>query len=421
MFAASTAPSAAPAPTSMCNSSMKSTQLPLVLISSMTFFRRSSNSPRYLVPATSEPMSSVSRRLPCSVSGTSPATMRCARPSTMAVLPTPGSPMRTGCSWCAARGSGSTRSISSVRPMTGSSLPARAAAVRSMPSWSTVGVRVLARRAGGGALRRALREDARRLGAHALEVDAQAFEHTGGDAFALADEAEEQVLGADVAVVEPARLFDGELDDLLGARRQANLAGHRLLAAADDEFDGGADLVELDAEVVEDLGGYTVAFANEAEEQVLGANVVVVEALGFFLCEGQNAARSFRKLVESVCHFAYLAPPILDSALAQGYVPRPTCERPLRRYAFVSSGGVSEAICSLQRRERRGHLGLRHVVLFLAFRNGLLDGCFSCRGRRAAAVRTWLPGPRPLQARRAHGRPHARPSRPLRRARPSGP
>ena len=29
-------------------------------------------------------------------SGTSPRTMRCARPSTMAVLPTPGSPISTG-------------------------------------------------------------------------------------------------------------------------------------------------------------------------------------------------------------------------------------------------------------------------------------------------------------------------------------
>ena len=33
-----------------------------------------------------------------------------------------------------------TRSISFSRPMTGSSLPARAASVRLMPSWSTVGV-----------------------------------------------------------------------------------------------------------------------------------------------------------------------------------------------------------------------------------------------------------------------------------------
>ena len=57
--------------------------------------------------------------------------MRCARPSTIAVLPTPGSPISTGlflvrrCStWIARR-------ISSSRPITGSSLPLRARSVRS--------------------------------------------------------------------------------------------------------------------------------------------------------------------------------------------------------------------------------------------------------------------------------------------------
>jgi hypothetical protein len=45
-----------------------------------------------------------------------------------------------------------TRSISFERPITGSSLPARAAAVRSMPSWSTVGVRVDERAAPAPAL-----------------------------------------------------------------------------------------------------------------------------------------------------------------------------------------------------------------------------------------------------------------------------
>ena len=73
MLAASIAPSAAPAPTSVCSSSMnRMSSSWLARISSMTFLRRSSNSPRYLVPATSEPMSSVSTRLSSSVSGTSP-------------------------------------------------------------------------------------------------------------------------------------------------------------------------------------------------------------------------------------------------------------------------------------------------------------------------------------------------------------
>ena len=46
MLAASMAPSAAPAPTSVCSSSMNSTMSPRVLISFSTFFRRSSKSPR---------------------------------------------------------------------------------------------------------------------------------------------------------------------------------------------------------------------------------------------------------------------------------------------------------------------------------------------------------------------------------------
>ena len=73
-------------------------------------------------------MSSTRTRLSLSESGTSPATMRCARPSTMAVLPTPGSPISTGLflvrrcrTWIARR-------ISSSRPMTGSSLPSCAPA-----------------------------------------------------------------------------------------------------------------------------------------------------------------------------------------------------------------------------------------------------------------------------------------------------
>ncbi|KAL5724474.1 hypothetical protein ACHQM5_007733 [Ranunculus cassubicifolius] len=59
MLAASIAPSAAPAPINVCTSSMKSIISSLCLISSISFFNLSSNSPRYLVPATRRPMSKV--------------------------------------------------------------------------------------------------------------------------------------------------------------------------------------------------------------------------------------------------------------------------------------------------------------------------------------------------------------------------
>ena len=63
-FDASIAPSAAPAPTTVCSSSMKRMTCPCAsAISFSTAFRRSSNSPRYFAPATSAPMSSATMRL----------------------------------------------------------------------------------------------------------------------------------------------------------------------------------------------------------------------------------------------------------------------------------------------------------------------------------------------------------------------
>ena len=279
---------------------MKRTASFVLRSSSMIFLSRSSNSPRYLVPATSDPMSRVSTRLFSSVSGTSPATIRWARPSAIAVLPTPGSPIRAGLFFVRRDRIWMTRSISFSRPMTGSSLPARAASVRLIPSWSTVGV-LLARfvswrRAGG----RALRQDADDLVADLVEVDAERLQDAGGDPLALADEAEQQVLRADVVVAEAARLVDRQLDDPLRARRQADLADDRPIAAADDELDGRPDLGQLDVHVLEDARGDTLALADEAEEQMLRADVVVVEALRLVLGKRQDLARAIRELVEAV-------------------------------------------------------------------------------------------------------------------------
>ncbi|MFS7963072.1 hypothetical protein Hanom_Chr08g00733841 [Helianthus anomalus] len=59
MLAASIAPSAAPAPINVWTSSIKRIISSLCLISSMSFFSLSSNSPRYFVPATRRPISRV--------------------------------------------------------------------------------------------------------------------------------------------------------------------------------------------------------------------------------------------------------------------------------------------------------------------------------------------------------------------------
>ena len=97
MLPASMAPSAPPAPTRVCISSTNVMTSPSAsVISLRTAFNRSSNSPRYFAPASMDARSSATSRLFFKPSGTSPSAMRRARPSTIAVLPTPGSPMRTG-------------------------------------------------------------------------------------------------------------------------------------------------------------------------------------------------------------------------------------------------------------------------------------------------------------------------------------
>jgi hypothetical protein len=63
--------------------------------------------------------------------------IRLARPSTTAVLPTPGSPIRTGLFFCRRERICITRSISVWRPTTGSSFPSVAALVRLRPNWSS--------------------------------------------------------------------------------------------------------------------------------------------------------------------------------------------------------------------------------------------------------------------------------------------
>ena len=138
MLDAATEPSPPPAPMSRCSSSTNVMIWPSASsISLSTAFSRSSNWPRYMAPATSAEMSSEMSCLFFSDSATSPATMRCARPSTTAVLPTPGSPMSTGLFLVRRVSTWLTRRISASRPITGSSFPAFAISVRLTPYCSS--------------------------------------------------------------------------------------------------------------------------------------------------------------------------------------------------------------------------------------------------------------------------------------------
>ena len=130
MLEASIAPSAPPAPMMVWISSINRITSLDSTTSAITFLIRSSNSPRYLEPATMPDRSSVITRLSAMTSGTFPDAIIWANPSATAVFPTPGSPMRQGLFLVRRLKIWITRWISCSLPITGSSFPSAAIFVR---------------------------------------------------------------------------------------------------------------------------------------------------------------------------------------------------------------------------------------------------------------------------------------------------
>ena len=133
-FPASIEPSVLPAPTIVCISSINRIILPSELETSFnTAFNLSSNSPLNLAPAIKAPISKEKITLSFKPSGTSPFTILWASPSTMAVLPTPGSPIKTGLFFVLLDRILMALLISSSLPITGSSLLFSASFTRLVP------------------------------------------------------------------------------------------------------------------------------------------------------------------------------------------------------------------------------------------------------------------------------------------------
>ena len=197
-----------------------------------------------------------------------------------------------------------TRSISSARPITGSSSPFWASSVRSRPKALSAGVLLSfllppwlpadaswkpspsSSRFGRSEVRIEFLED---FIAGALDVDFEILQHAGGHAFAFAEQAEQDVLGADVGMVERLGLLAGEREHLLHARRVGDVADHLLLrAGADLLLHLHADGFEVEAHLLQHVDGDALAELDQPEQQMLGADVVVVEAVRFLAGEGED-------------------------------------------------------------------------------------------------------------------------------------
>ena len=140
IFEASKEPVAPPAPTMVWISSIKMIMSLFFSNSLIKAFMRSSNCPRYFVPATKEATSKVTTRLLKRALETFRWVIRKASPSAIADLPTPGSPIRIGLFFFLRLRICAIRSNSFSRPTTGSSRSSSAIFVKSLPKLSKTGV-----------------------------------------------------------------------------------------------------------------------------------------------------------------------------------------------------------------------------------------------------------------------------------------
>ena len=152
-------------------------------------------------------------------------------------------------------------------------------------------------------------EHADDLVADLLRVGVEVEQDPRGDALVLADEAEQDVLRADVVVAEGQRFAQRELQNLLRARRERDLAGRDLVALADDPCDLRPHFLHRDVERLEYPRRETLLLAEQSEQDVLGADVVVLERPRLVLGEDDDLASPFGKAFEQVLSLLSLQPP----------------------------------------------------------------------------------------------------------------
>ncbi len=140
--------------------------------------------------------------------------------------------------------------------------------------------------------------------AHGVEAHPLFHEDRRRDRSFLAQNAQQQVLGADVVVQQPVGFLGGILEHALGFGAEGDFNGGRdLLAKHGPAFDFLANTFEREVRAGKDAAGQALALANQSEKQVLGLDGDAAELTRLVPREEQDPPRSFRIAFE---HPGYL-------------------------------------------------------------------------------------------------------------------
>ena len=131
-----------------------------------------------------------------------------------------------------------------------------------------------------------------------LGVGAEVEQDLRRDTFVHAGETEQDVLGADVLVAEGETLALRELERLLRARRKRDLAGRDAVALPDDPQDLRPHFLHRHPEGREHPRREALLLTEQPEQEVLGADVVVLERPGVVLGEDDDLPRGLGEPLE---------------------------------------------------------------------------------------------------------------------------
>src|SRR6266566_3348964 len=107
------------------------------------------------------------------------------------------------------------------------------------------------------------------------------------------------MLGPDVRVIELPRLAHRQLEHLLGARCiwKIGTGRRRRFPLLDRLLDLLLNLFEIDVEIGQDRRGNALALADQAEQDVLGPDVLVMQTRRLFTGHLQNFPNAIREIV----------------------------------------------------------------------------------------------------------------------------
>ena len=151
----------------------------------------------------------------------------------------------------------------------------------------------------GAALRHLRTKQTESLGLRGVEVHSGISQHLRSNSLLFAQQSEQEVLGAYIAVTQIASLAHRELEYFLGAGCIGKIGSGRGcgLPLLHGLLDFLLNLVEVDTEILQDRGGDAFALADQSEQYVLGADVFVMEPCRLLTRHGEDLSYSLCEVV----------------------------------------------------------------------------------------------------------------------------